>query len=180
MFPEGKIYQGGKVGREYYNCRSEEEARRMGRLKWGIGKVIAHCPKKVRIVPFHHVGMEGVVPQYETGELKGPLPMGGSEVSLRFGEEVDVEDIIEEHEKWYGKVWKYGEGRWKSEDSDRELYSKITRRLEEKLIELEKEADVDDMDGVRKGREIRRRNFLESEQVYGREGGGKKKLWNEE
>lgn len=68
IFPEGKIVQSGSLGAKYFGTRSEQEAKRIGRLKWGVGKLIAHSPVPMRIIPLHHVGMEGIVPQKKTGE----------------------------------------------------------------------------------------------------------------
>ena len=115
MFPEGKIFQSGKLGAEYFNERSAGDASSIGRLKWGVGKLVAHCPVRMVVLPFHHVGMEGIVPQYETGELKTRLPLGGNSVTVRFGEEIDFSDLIDEHERKHGKLWKYSEKEVKGE-----------------------------------------------------------------
>ena len=130
-----------------------------------VGKVIAHCPKNMVIMPYHHAGMEGVIPQYATGQLKTALPMGPNTVTFRVGEEIQFGDLIDAHEKKYGKLWKYeatkreGEA-WASSESDKILYSLITRRVEQKIKELERQS-VEDADPLAKAsREIIRRNLL--------------------
>eukprot|EP00960_Hanusia_phi_P020441 602759-Hanusia_phi.AAC.3 len=51
-----------------YRKRSEAELRKKGLLKWGIGKLIAHLPKKPVFVPFYHIGMTAVLPQHNRWE----------------------------------------------------------------------------------------------------------------
>ena len=38
------------------------------RLKWGVGKLIAHSPMTPRVIPFHHTGMEEVLPIHKVHE----------------------------------------------------------------------------------------------------------------
>eukprot|EP00518_Triparma_eleuthera_P020316 CAMPEP_0197553578 /NCGR_PEP_ID=MMETSP1320-20131121/9315_1 /TAXON_ID=91990 /ORGANISM="Bolidomonas sp., Strain RCC2347" /LENGTH=326 /DNA_ID=CAMNT_0043114355 /DNA_START=344 /DNA_END=1320 /DNA_ORIENTATION=- len=154
LFPEGKIFQSGSVGSLYFNARPPAVAADIGKLKWGVGKVVAHCPNPVALVPLHHVGMEGVVPQRSDGELRTYVPQPGNEAVLRVGREVYVDDIIEEWEAENGKLWKYGESgaeRWESTRKEKELYSKIARRVEEALEDLEREAKADTTPGVVEG-----------------------------
>ena len=157
LFPEGKIFQSGSLGAEYYRARSDERAREIGRLKWGAGKVVAHCPKKLLVVPFHHLAMEGINPQREDGELRTHVPQGGNDVSLRVGKYIGFDDLIEEHERKHGKLWKYkvkpeeGE-RWKSSEEEKKLYTKIVLRIEGALKLLEEESKRDDSEIVVEGR----------------------------
>ena len=55
MFPEGKIFESGKLGAEYLNERGAGDASSIRRLKWGVGKLVAHCPVRMVVLPFHHV-----------------------------------------------------------------------------------------------------------------------------
>ena len=91
---------------------------------------------------------------------------GGHDIRVRFGEEVTFDDLIEEHENKYGKLWKYSsnrvimnngntcdtkiirysngveeheDDRWISGDKEKILYNKITLRVERKLSELHKQ-----------------------------------------
>ena len=138
----------------------------IGKLKWGVGKLIAHAPITPVVMPFAHVGMERLLPQDEyTGKtrfrenaLRSLLPtfLGGDDtdrlrVKVRFGEEVHFDDLIRDHETRYGRLWKYhGEDideydrdddrsrreSWRSSEEERVLYGKIVRRIEGRLDAL--------------------------------------------
>ena len=128
-----------------------------GKLKWGVAKLIAHSPITPEVIPFAHHGMEKLLPQDEqTGKTKlrknillSCLPqwLGGEEelrVSVQFGESITFEDLINEHERQHGKLWKYKNDeasylQWSSSVEERLLYNKITRRIEARLDELTKE-----------------------------------------
>ena len=138
-----------------------------GKLKWGVGKLIAHAPVTPKVIPFAHAGMETLFPQHETtgktrlrdGFLRSLLPgvplgegRGDDDtlrVRIRFGEEIAFDDLIRDHERKHGKVWKYhgreGEGQknkdaWNSIDAaERALYSKIAQRIESRLDVITKE-----------------------------------------
>uniref|UniRef100_A0A7S2NY36 Tafazzin family protein n=1 Tax=Leptocylindrus danicus TaxID=163516 RepID=A0A7S2NY36_9STRA len=152
VFPEGKTNQGGTLGANYFGTRSREEAANIGRLKWGVGKLIAHSPKEVICVPFYNTGMEGVVPQKETGEIVYVYPMGGNHVQIRVGGRIYFEDLIAEHESIHGPLKKYtttptnGSGNgihmWKSTEEEKLLYSRITKRIEDQLLDLERITSV--------------------------------------
>jgi monolysocardiolipin acyltransferase len=168
VFPEGKIYQSGQLAENYYLARSDEKAGEIGRLKWGVAKIIVHCPKKIVVVPFHHAGMEGVIPQYATGQLKTNLPMADNTVTARVGVEISFSDLIEEHEREYGKLWKYSvkeyeNENWESSVSDMILYQKVTLRIEQRIKALEMRSVGDGDEKVRESREGIRKN-LETEQ----------------
>lgn len=172
LFPEGKIFQSGVLGAEYYNERPPSKVKDIGRLKWGVGKVVAHCPKKILVVPFHHLAMEGINPQKEDGELRTHVPQGGNDVNLRVGKLVEFEDLIEEHEKKHGKLWKYNvepvEGeRWRSSEEEKVLYTKITMRVEEAIKGLEEESVRDQREIVVEGR--RRLTLVKEENERERE-----------
>ena len=100
----------------------------IGKLKWGVGKLIAHAPVTPKVIPFAHRGMEKLLPQDEiTGKtklrdnlLRSFLPsllLGGNtddeshddklRVIVRFGQEIRFDDLLQEHEKQHGKLWKY-------------------------------------------------------------------------
>lgn len=40
IFPEGKIVQSGSLGSKYFGTRTKERALEIGKLKWGVGKLI--------------------------------------------------------------------------------------------------------------------------------------------
>jgi monolysocardiolipin acyltransferase len=90
-----------------------------GKLKWGVGKLIAHAPIPPIVIPFAHVGMEQLLPQdVNTGVTKlhiRSILFGGSQqkkddklhVKICFGREIKFDDLLLEYENKYGKLWKY-------------------------------------------------------------------------
>lgn len=131
----------------------------IGRLKWGVGKIIAHSPLHIRVVPLHHLGMEGVVPQKVTGEPLLKYPLGGNDVTVRVGDDIYFGDLIQEHEQKHGLLFRYASPTEKpskqqllkmeqesltwsrrSTPQELQLYSRITRRIEGRLKEMEMES----------------------------------------
>ncbi|CAM9446285.1 unnamed protein product [Chrysoparadoxa australica] len=145
LFPEGRTVQTGKVG-----ARGGTRGKAIGSLKWGVGKVVAHSPPDLEIIPFFHSGMQNVVPEHPVSkECTGWLPALGKSVHVRVGPAVLVRDLIEAHEKTHGKLFVVspcarGKGKkdpnlWSTPPtkSEQELYSAITRRIQEALERLE-------------------------------------------
>ena len=141
IFPEGGVWQGNTLG-----GRSNGKEKEFGKLKWGIGKLIAHAPITPIVIPFFHMGMEKVIPQNQKTRLTEglPIPRPGHNVTLRFGTQIHFNDLIEEHEKIYGKLWKFSsqdnsdnyienKSKWESKPEDLILYHKITLRIQEHL-----------------------------------------------
>ena len=152
VFPEGGIWQKLELGGRH-NGRERE----VGRLKWGVGKLIAHCPQRPVVIPFFHWGMETTMPQHPvTKELlnKG-VPVPGHRVDVRFGPELHFDDLIDAHERRHGRLWKYTASvdddvdpdnflaQWKSRPEDLELYHQITARIEDALNALNQESNLD-------------------------------------
>jgi 1-acyl-sn-glycerol-3-phosphate acyltransferase len=133
----------------------------MDRLKWGIGKLIAHAPTKPVVIPFFFMGTETIYPQDKvTKALRNKLPIPGCNVDIRFGPEIDFSGLIAEHEKLYGPLWKVKPSvkheqknedgsdvdfhtYWDSKPSDYILYAKIAKRVEESLVELNQHYDAE-------------------------------------
>ena len=77
-------------------------------MKWGVGKLIAHSPKKAIVIPFIQFGMETLMPQHPiTKKLDSHVPIPGHNVLVILGEEMNFDDLIKEHEDMYGVLWKY-------------------------------------------------------------------------
>eukprot|EP00128_Syssomonas_multiformis_P010763 Colp12_sorted_trinity150504_noHs@8707 len=151
VFPEGGIWQRDTLG----GRRNGREGQ-IGKLKWGVGKLIAHAPVTPQVVPFFFMGTETIYPQDENKLVKNKLPIPGHKVNIRFGEEIYFDDLIAEHEKTHGPLWKYKaslkqeatfgtdkEGEfheyWDSRPEDLLLYSQITSRIEARLNQLNNE-----------------------------------------
>jgi monolysocardiolipin acyltransferase len=46
----------------FLSGRAGVRRRELGRLKWGVGKLIAHAPVTPVVIPLYHTGMQSVVP----------------------------------------------------------------------------------------------------------------------
>jgi monolysocardiolipin acyltransferase len=136
VFPEGGIWQKPVLG-----GRDNGSEKELGHLKWGVGKLIAHSPKRAIVIPFFQFGMETLLPQDPvTKKLDSMIPKPGHNVKVRFGVELDFDDLIKEHEELHGQLWKYKasvdeeiEGQdfhlyWDSRPEEMILYHKITLR----------------------------------------------------
>lgn len=141
IFPEGGVWQWKELGGRGRHDVMEKDAHtvRKEKLKWGVGKLIAHHPGKVRIIPFAHVGMETLLPQDPITRktfLKKHIFDGNKlMVRIKFGKEIDCQDLIDDFEAKHGKLWKYGNGHdhFVSTAAEKELYRKITLRVEDHL-----------------------------------------------
>lgn len=151
VFPEGGIWQWDTLG-----GRRNGHEKELGKLKWGIGKLIAHAPVTPEVVPFYFKGTETIYPQDENKVVKNKLPIPGHKVNIRFGAEIRFDDLLAEHEKIHGPLWKYKSSLkqestygtekenefhayWDSRPEDLILYAKITSRIEEALTKLNDE-----------------------------------------
>lgn len=148
VFPEGGIWQRKELG-----GRQNDRVREIGKLKWGIGKLIAHSPQRPIVIPFFFMGTETITPLHPvTKKLEKSIPNIGHKVHLQFGKSIEFDDLIKEHEAQYGPLWKYSasveidkqrgynsedyHSYWDSRPEDYHLYSKITRRIEKALEEM--------------------------------------------
>ncbi|CAM9269692.1 unnamed protein product [Choristocarpus tenellus] len=114
VFPEGKTVQTGTLGGRL----DEEKVAKVGRLKWGVGKMIAHAPRLPTVVPFFHTGMQNVVAEDPVSKDVLPTqPRFQKKLTIRVGDPVPVLDLIEAHEKKYGPLWKYGSNATRSSNT---------------------------------------------------------------
>ena len=167
IFPEARVVQSGDLGQDPITKRSEDELRRIGLLKWGIGKLIAHAPVEPIVVPFYHFGMVGILPQHNTwvGDRSDPKnynnlvidwlrPGKNQTVKVWFGKRLYFDDLIAAHEAKHGPLhkvstapvagsWQQELQKWRSSESDKQLYHDITDRIEDALLELESRAKRD-------------------------------------
>lgn len=140
IFPEGRISKGDQLGGRNGCIKTK------GKLKWGVGKLIAHAPVCPKVFPFAHVGMEHLfVTDTETGRdrLKKNILAGEPlHVRIKFGKEIQFDDLIDEYESKHGKLRKYSSdsenntdqiGWTASSDDEKQLYRKITLRIEQEL-----------------------------------------------
>jgi 1-acyl-sn-glycerol-3-phosphate acyltransferase len=91
IFPEGGIWQDNELGgRGRGHTVDSMKVDKSSKLKWGVGKLIAHAPVRPRVIPFAHRGMDVLLPKDPvTGKsgLKKKI-IGGEplQVLVRFGE----------------------------------------------------------------------------------------------
>jgi len=151
VFPEGGCWQLTELGGRRAD-KDTEIVPPAGKLKWGVGKLIAHAPIRPKVVPFAHCGMENLLPHDENRKTYFKKDFFTGErlrVHIKFGKEIHFDDIIQEYEDKHGTLWKYqtvteeskggNRQKWKSSDAEKELYHKITLRIEDHLDKLTKE-----------------------------------------
>lgn len=170
LFPEARVVQTGRLGLDPITVRSPETLARLGRLKWGVGKLIAHAPRHPVVVPFYHAGMAGILPQNNVWKTSSDgrrifdnlvVPGGwkifgirGNKVRVWVGPALRFDDLLADHEARHGPLrkitseprandWKAEMRRWVSTEEERQLYSAITRRIEEAMLALEAATDDD-------------------------------------
>lgn len=138
IFPEGGIWQLSGLG----GRRDDLEK---GKLKWGVGRLIAHSPRKPVVIAFYFNGMETIMPHdHETKKLLVRWPQTGHKVKMIFSEEIDFQDLLDAHEKRNGPLWKFCDlssdsdtNRWDNPSAaELSLYCAITKKIESTLDSL--------------------------------------------
>ncbi|CAI5745572.1 unnamed protein product [Peronospora destructor] len=129
IFPEGKIVQHEALGGRPSPRREE-----IGRLKWGVGKLIARATKRPIVVPLYHYNMEQLMPQDENNCLISVMPRTKLKLRVIVGEPVSFDDLFER----YADDHVTGACPWETQEREKALYSAITRRIENALLALEK------------------------------------------
>lgn len=148
LFPEGCICQ-----RQLNH--SDVPSRRRSYMRWGVGKMIArayvnnelrHAPL---LLPFFHEGLEKAVPLKEDdGTSLRVFPKLKSEsgenisIKIRFGEPIEYADLLESFIKSNGtdpltRAWDQPDTK-----EALELYSTISARVYERLLELDTRATL--------------------------------------
>lgn len=126
IFPEGGVWQWNELGGRGRFDIMESEARHLqtSKLKWGIGKLVAHAPTRPRVVPFAHAGMENLLPQdpmtRKTHVKKNIIGGDPLKVHIQFGQELYFDDLIQEHESKHGKLWVYEHEHDRDRERERE------------------------------------------------------------
>jgi len=126
IFPEGGVWQWNELGGRGRFDIMESEARHLqtSKLKWGIGKLVAHAPTRPRVVPFAHAGMENLLPQdpmtRKTHVKKNIIGGDPLKVYIQFGQELYFDDLIQEHESKHGKLWVYEHEHDRDRERERE------------------------------------------------------------
>lgn len=146
IYPEGGIWQGNSLG-----GRSNNE---IGKLKWGVGKLIAHAPTRPIVVAIFFSGTEHMTPMDPISKkILSYIPKFGHRVKIIISAEISFDDLIVEHEKIHGTLWKYRSSvtsgcdedpndQWISTKTDHILYSKITRRIQSELERLNRQVFI--------------------------------------
>ncbi|KAG6619863.1 tafazzin-like protein [Phytophthora cinnamomi] len=129
IFPEGKIVQHEALGGRPSPRREE-----IGRLKWGVGKLIARATTRPIVVPVYHYNMEQLMPQDEKNRLISVVPRTNLDLGVIVGEPLSFDDLFER----YADDRVAGDLPWETQEREKALYSAITRRIENALLALEK------------------------------------------
>lgn len=126
IFPEGGVWQLDQLGGRNIPVHgpssttpTNKNSNKKGKLKWGVGKLLAHAPVRPRVVPFAHAGIENLLPTDQHGKTTVKKNFFGGEplhVLVKFGPEIYFEDLIEEHEQRHGPLWIYNDSATSSED----------------------------------------------------------------
>ena len=119
LFPEGGVWQDEFIGGRGGTSGQPLGRATCNRLKWGVGKVIAHAPVPPVVIPFFHAGMDTVLPMDPRSRksVTAQLPLlnivvprlnllGGHDVEVFFGPPVEFEDLIKAHEAKHGPLTK--------------------------------------------------------------------------
>lgn len=150
IFPEAGVWQNDDLG-----GRSDEKMKTLGKLKWGVGKLIAHAPEPPVVIPFFFTGTEHITPQNPISRNIETFVPFGHKVTVRFGKELCFDDLIEEHENKFGPLRKYAASAgkdeqrgdfhkyWDSLPHEYALYHKIALRIEDALQQLNAESKED-------------------------------------
>ncbi|CAH0522141.1 unnamed protein product [Peronospora belbahrii] len=132
IFPEGKIVQHEALGGRPSPRREE-----IGRLKWGVGKLIARATKRPIVVPMYHYNMEKLMPQDENNCLISVFPQSNLNLRVIIGEPLSFDDLFEQ----YADDHITGGSPWETQEREKALYSAITLRIEHALLALAKRMD---------------------------------------
>lgn len=141
---EAEAWQGSTVGIGQYDNREVAKAREVGRLKWGIAKVIASAPRNLEVYPIFSEGMEKVLPQDPVTYAGTFWPRSGQRVRTFYGDPIVFQDLIEDWEAKNGPHWRCQDlpadlEEWPNLEAY-PLYSALARRVEEALVRLEFQA----------------------------------------
>jgi len=93
IFPEGRVWQ---------TWRFEDSEVHLGKFKFGVGKIIAHCKNEPIILPIFHKGMDKVIPEKVLNDKKSKkpskpislVPKVGNLVQLYVGRPIDFSKKI--------------------------------------------------------------------------------------
>lgn len=112
--------------------RESPRREEIGRLKWGVGKLIARAEVRPVVIPFYHYNMEKVMPQNEKNQLISMMPKTNIDIRVRVGEPLSFDDLFEAYEK--ERV--IGATPWETQHHEQALFQAITMRIEDALLEL--------------------------------------------
>jgi monolysocardiolipin acyltransferase len=112
--------------------RESPRREEIGRLKWGVGKLIARASVRPVVVPFYHHNMEKVMPQNEKNQLISVVPKTNVDIRVRVGEPISFDDLFDAYEK--SRV--VGATPWQTQEREKALFQAITKRIEDALLEL--------------------------------------------
>jgi monolysocardiolipin acyltransferase len=153
VFAEGRVWQ---------SWRFELNEEKLGKFKFGIGKLVAHSKEAPLVLPIYHKGLDLVLPEKElTGNAKlrlrsspsAMMPKIGNNIDMYIGDPIDFTNEIDVFRKQYpGKL-----DQWESSPECIDLYVTISEKIRQGVMKLEAEAWAKERNtqGVKIGEEIR-------------------------
>lgn len=119
----------------------------LGPLKWGVGKLVASCPRAPIVIPIYHWGLNDMMPLDENNNNKHLTPCFGKHVRVEVGDPVKLDDIMSEYLADVARVQKQGVSaceldgarslaEWQDARKHR-LYAALTDRIQQAMLELE-------------------------------------------
>jgi monolysocardiolipin acyltransferase len=85
------------------------------------------------------------MPQNEHNKLISVIPNRNHHVHIRVGDPISFDDLFEKYQ--HALIDRKDQTSWETKEHEKELYSAITKRIEEKLLDLEKEIRQDQQQG---------------------------------
>ena len=136
IFAEGKV-------RQTWRFDADREPV-LGDFKFGVGKLVAHCPTSPIVVPFYHRGMDGVIPEKvlkdkKTKKASTPasmVPQRGNNIRLYIGEPLDFTEKVQKFKQAHPDAL----ASWRSTMESIALYEDITNDIRSAVLKLEAEA----------------------------------------
>ena len=135
IFAEGRVWQ---------RWRFDGDEVRLGKFKFGVGKLIAHCDQCPIVIPFYHKGMDTIIPEKVLKDRKSKkpsfpitvIPKIGKSIETYVGDPIDFTEKIRcFREKHPGMLDK-----WQSTAETIDLYVEITNDIYKEMIKLENKA----------------------------------------
>lgn len=138
IYPEGRIWQ---------DWRFQENERKLGDIKLGVGKLVAHCKVTPIVIPIYHKGMDNIIPEVELPRVnsrfqtasipKSLKPTTGGTIEFYVGQPLNFTERIAQFNNDYPNDL----SNWATDSKEKlNLYAEISIVIRNSLLALEAEA----------------------------------------